>query len=58
MTVVEEIIEHLKSMPEVAQAEVLDFIEYLKTKEPREKIKSANYEWSQFSLESALKGIE
>jgi len=58
MTIVEEIIEHLKSMPEGAQAEVLDFVEYLKIKKPRERTKRADYERSQFSLKSALKGIE
>ncbi len=30
MTTLEEIVENLKTMPESAQAEVLEFIEYLK----------------------------
>ena len=55
MTVVEKIIDHLKTMPESAQAEVLDFVEYLKSKETN---KHEDYEWKQFSLESAMKGIE
>ena len=55
MDIVERILEQLKSMPESAQAEVLDFVEYLKSKDGRE---NEEYEWAQFSLESAARGIE
>lgn len=55
MTIAEEILEHLKTLPESSQTEVLDFIEYLKSKEDR---KSEENEWTQFSLESAMRGIK
>jgi hypothetical protein len=54
MNIVEKIIEHLKSMPESAQAEVMDFVQYLETKTRR---KGEDYEWVRFSLESAMRGI-
>lgn len=55
MTTVEKILDHLKSMPESAQAEVLDFVEYLRSKESRN---GEDYEWTQYSLDSAMRGIE
>jgi len=55
MNIVEKIIEQLKSMPESDQAEVLDFLEYLKSKKRRNEEESG---WSRFSLESAMRGIE
>ncbi len=56
MTVTEQIINHIKSMPEDVQAEVLDFVCYLETK--REKAKSENIEWSDLSLSQAMRGME
>ncbi len=55
MVIVKEILEHLKNIPESAQAEVLDFVQFLESKRNR---KGEEYEWSRFSLESAMKGIE
>ena len=55
MNIVEKIIEQLKSMPESDQAEVLDFLEYLKSKKGRNEEDS---EWSHFSSDSAMRGIE
>ena len=55
MDIVERIIEELKSIPESSQAEVLDFVEYLKSKKRR---KEEDSEWSRFSLDSAMRGIE
>jgi len=55
MDLVERIIEELKSIPESDQAEVLDFVEYLKSKKSR---KEEDSEWSRFSLASAMRGIE
>jgi hypothetical protein len=55
MNIVEKIIEQLKSMPESDQAEVLDFLEYLKSKKGRYEEDS---EWSRFSLDSSMRGIE
>jgi len=55
MDIVERIIEELKSIPKSSQAEVLDFVEYLKSKKGR---KEEDSEWSRFSLDSAMRGIE
>ncbi len=41
MNIVERILEQVKSMPELDQAEVLDFVEYLKSKRD-EKRKTPN----------------
>ncbi len=54
MTTLEEIVENLKTMPESAQAEVLEFIEYLKYKERRG---DDSQKWGEFSLASAMRGI-
>lgn len=51
MDLSEKIIETVKSLPESKQAEVLDFIEYLQTK-------TASVEWADFSLSSAMRGME
>ncbi|MFH0812752.1 MAG: hypothetical protein V2A69_07910 [Pseudomonadota bacterium] len=55
MTIVEKIVDQLKSMPESAQAKVFDFVEYIKLKESR---KGEDYEWSRFSLGSAMREIK
>jgi hypothetical protein len=54
MTTLEKIVENLKTMPESAQTEVLDFVEYLKSKEDRG---GDGYKWGEFSLDSAMRGI-
>jgi hypothetical protein len=54
MTTLEKIVENLKTMPESAQTDVLDYVEYLKSKEERG---GNGYPWMQFSLESAMRGI-
>jgi hypothetical protein len=55
MDIVARILEQVKSMPELDQTEVLDFVEYLKSKKGR---KEEDSEWSRFSLDSAMRGIE
>ena len=55
MDIVERILEQVKSMPELDQSEVLDFVEYLKSKKGR---KEEDSKWSRFSLGSAMRGIE
>ncbi len=55
MNIVEKILEQVKSMTESDQTEVLDFVEYLKSKKVR---KEEDSEWSRFSLASAMRGIE
>ena len=58
MNTVEKIIEHLKTMPDSERNEVLDFVEYLKTSARRRKQSETDSQWGQFSLESAMRGIE
>jgi hypothetical protein len=41
-------------LPESKQIEILDFIEYLRVKTERQ----ANIEWTDFSLSSAMRGME
>lgn len=55
MDIVQRILEEVKSMPESDKTEVLDFVEYLKSKKVR---KDEESEWSRFSLDSAIRGIE
>lgn len=54
MTTLEKIVENLKTMPESAQAEILDYVEYLKYKKDRG---DDGYSWEEFSLDSAMRGI-
>jgi hypothetical protein len=56
MTVTEQIIKHVKTLPEAIQAEVLHFIEFLESKEEMEKNERAD--WSNLSLSQAMRGIE
>ena len=51
MTVTEQIIEHVNALPESAQSEVLDFVEYL-------ELKSNKVNWSELSLSQAMRGME
>jgi hypothetical protein len=57
MNTVKKILEHLKTMPEPEQSEVLDFVEYLKNSAQRRKQNEEDSEWGQFTLESAMRGI-
>jgi hypothetical protein len=54
MTTFEKIVENLKKMPESAQAEVLGYVEYLKSKEEGD---FEGYQWRELSLDSAMRGI-
>ena len=54
MKTLEEIIKNLKTMPEATQAEVLDFVEYLKSIKGRG---DDDYRWGEFSLDSAMRDI-
>ena len=51
MSLEEKIIQYVHELPEAKKAEVLDFVEYLRTK-AEERI------WSDFSLSSAMQGME
>ncbi len=54
MRIEEKIIEYIHELPEHEKAEMLDFIDYLKTKVERKGMK----EWTEFSLSSAMRGME
>ena len=51
MSLEEKIIQQVHDLPENKKAEVLDFVEYLKTK-------SEEKDWSDLSLSSAMRGME
>ena len=51
MSLEDKIIKEIQDLPESGKAEVLDFVEYLKTK-------AGDKEWSIFSLSSAMRGME
>ena len=58
MTVAEEIVDHVRKMPEPERVEVLDFIEYLETKARQRRVRDEEERWSALSLASALRGQE
>ena len=58
MTITEKIIQHLKSIPEAAQEEILDFIEFLETKVAKAHKVKEQEDWSAFSLAQAIRGME
>ena len=53
MTVMDKIVQHIQSLPESLQAEVLDFVEYLEAKMGKNEA-----DWTAFSLSSAMRGME
>jgi len=58
MNTVERILVHLKTMHESERNEVLDFVENLKISAQHRKRNKEELEWGQFSLKSAMHGIE
>ncbi len=54
MSLADKIINNVRALPESKQIEVLDFIEYLRVKTDRQE----NTGWSDFSLSSAMRGME
>lgn len=58
MKVAENINKQAQRLPAQTQAEVLDFVEYLLTKAERVQAREEEQEWTQFSLASAMRGIE
>ena len=54
MSLEEKIIQYIHGLPEHEKAELLDFIDYLKTKVERKEMK----DWAGFSLSSAMRGME
>lgn len=58
MTLPERITERLKRLPEPVQSEVLDFVEFLETKQERAADARAEERWARFSLGQALRDAE
>jgi hypothetical protein len=54
MSVAERIAEDLRTLPESAQSEVLDFVEFLKARTRAQE----DADWSSFSLAQAMRGME
>jgi hypothetical protein len=60
MTLAEKIFSHIEDLPEQDQAEVLDFVEFLKNRSTKTAAaETADREtWSNFSLAQAMRGME
>jgi len=59
MTITESIQQHVQMLPDALQQEVLDFVEFLLFKRKQETIlEEDEIEWSNFSLASAMRGME
>ena len=54
MSLPDKIIQSIKALPESKQTEVLDFIEYLRTKAEQQQ----NAKWTDLSLSAAMRGME
>jgi len=58
MVLADKIQQYVERLPASFQAEVLDFVEYLLTKVEREVATRDERVWSDFSLSSAMRGME
>ncbi|MGQ9684617.1 MAG: DUF2281 domain-containing protein [Anaerolineae bacterium] len=58
MSAAETIHQYVQRLPQDLQAQVLDFVEYLLAKVEREAAQSEERDWLQFSLSSAMRGME
>ena len=59
MTTLESIHQYAQMLPDSLQREVLDFVRFLLFKREQEIIpEQDNLEWSNFSLASAMRGME
>ena len=58
MLVTRKIHENVQKLPAPFQAEVLDFVEYLLMKSEHEVAQQSELDWSNFSLSSAMRGME
>ncbi len=57
MSLTEKILEHLQSMPEPLQVEVLHFVEYLESKIKNSELVGEG-DWFTLSLSYAMRGME
>lgn len=58
MVVAEKIARKLENLPVSVQVEVLDFVEFVAKKNQLREVESENSNWSEFSLNQAMKGME
>ncbi len=58
MTVAQAIQKHIASLPENTLQEVLDFVEFLEMKRAATATPPHDQSWSNFSLASAMHGLE
>ncbi len=58
MKTIDKLNERIRRLPEPSQREVLDFVEFLLMKKNQREDGMKNEEWSAFSLQQALKGME
>ena len=58
MAVVERINVAVRQLPETLQAEVLDFVEYLMSRQGRNAARQDELAWTDLSLTSAMRGME
>lgn len=59
MTIAENIHQYVQMLPDPLQREVLDFVQFLLFKQEQETtLEQDEIEWSNFSLASAMRGME
>lgn len=54
MSLAERIIQNVRTLPVSKQIEILDFVEYLRSRAEKEE----NIEWNDLLLSSAMRGME
>ena len=58
MTTAQAIVERLKSLPDEAQKEVLNFVEFMENRNAKREESQDDAAWSTLSLASAMRGME
>lgn len=58
MTTAQAIVERVMSLPEDAQQEVLDFVEFIGSRKTTSSERQDDAAWSMLSLASAMRGME
>ena len=58
MTTAQAILEHLRSLPDALQQEVLSFVKSLASRRTEARPAEEDAAWSQFSLAAALRDME
>ena len=58
MSTVDKIAQHVQALPEPIQQEVLDFVEFLKSRRQLPKDHDEDAVWTELSVTSAMRGME